>query len=234
MLSWLRRSGPEEAGDEQHLLALFTFVVLTLGVAAVGFDSYVTSKALRTNPHGYPVRLLLPIATVQPALRPPPVLMGENAALISSALAENQTAEQAGLAPLRYAPGAFDQAFGGSSTGAPLPRALPQPKLDKRGMMAVDFDLQGGAKSTKAISVRKPVAIAGADSGRLSIRIDGAAKIYANKAEVADMLEGKSDKSERVRSASGDDYVSFDQLRDMGVNIRYDPSADRIVIPPEG
>ena len=66
------------------------------------------------------------------------------------------------------------------------------------------------------------------------IRIDGAAKIYAKRSEVASLLEGKSDKSERVRTASGEDYLSFEQLRDMGVDIRYDPSADRIVIPNGG
>ena len=47
------------------------------------------------------------------------------------------------------------------------------------------------------------------------------------------MLEGKSDKSEKVRTAAGEEFVSFDQLRDLGVNIRYDPSADRIVIPAD-
>ena len=91
-----------------------------------------------------------------------------------------------------------------------------------------------GANSAKTINVRKPVAVAGTASGNLSIRIDGAAKIYAKRSEVASLLEGKSDKSERVRTASGEDFVSFEQLRDMGVDIRYDPSADRIVIPNAG
>lgn len=228
-------AGGDQGRGEGRPLAIFTYALFGLGIAIFGIDSYVTARAMQADPHGYPVRMLIPEPLKAIINRPPPVLMGENAELISSALAQIDQQQDGRTAPLRNDPGAFERAFGNAPDRAPQRVALAQlPKPGKSGMLDIDFTLKGGADSAKAINVRKPVAVAGAVSGNLSIRIDGAARIYARRSEVASLLEGKSDKSERIRTASGDDFVSFEQLRDLGVDIRYDPSADRIVIPNGG
>lgn len=231
MFAWRRKERSEGDTGEGRSLAYFTYGVLALGFAIFGIDSLITARAMQPDPFGYPVRLIIPEPIVEIARRPPPVLLGENVALVKAALAEKG---DPGLRPLRSEAGAFERAFGEApQRTARAAQFAPPPAPGRSGMLDIDFNLKGGAQSPRTITVRKPVAIAGAASGNLSLRIDGAARIYANKAEVATLLEGRSDKSERIRTASGEEFVSFDQLRDLGVNIRYDPSADRIVIPAD-
>ena len=218
-------------------LALFTYALIGLGVSGLVVDTVVRTQAMQADPDGYPVRLIIPDALQPIVKRPPPILLGENVELVSAALAnqEKDGTQSASFARLRSDPGAFEQAFGGSPAGSAARSTLkPIPKPGKSGMLKIDFDLQGGAQSSRAISVDKPVAVGSAISGKLAIRIDGAAQIFANRGQVASLIEvGEPDKAEKIRAASAEEYVSFTQLRDLGVNIRYDPSADRIVIPTD-
>jgi len=228
-------AGDDERRGEGRSLAIFMSALFALGIALFGIDTYVTARAKQADSHGYPVKMFIPEPVAVIVNRPPPVLMGENAELVSAALAQADKEKGSRFAPLRNDPGAFERAFGNTPERAPRRITLaPTPKPGKSGMLDIDFSLNGGANSAKTINVRKPVAVAGSASGNLSIRIDGAAKIYAKRTEVASLLEGKSDKSERVKTASSEEFVSFEQLRDIGVDIRYDPSSDRIVIPNGG
>ncbi len=234
VFGWLRKKDRLGGGGDRRL-AVFTVGVLGLGVAVLGADIVVTARTMQADEHGYPVRLIIPELQVEIARRPPPVLMGENAQLVSAALAERAeaTPSQSGLN--RSGPSDFDLAFG-DAFGAPSPATTaPVPQAGASGMIDVNFDLEGGAASSGAISVSKPVAIGNSGSGRLAIRIDGAAQIFADKDQIAALINDSDAKTaQKVRTAGGEDYLSFQKLRDLGVNIRYDPAADRIVIPTEG
>lgn len=241
----LSRATSRDIDDDEEVrdpagrgLAVFTFGLIGLALAGLITDTIIRTRAMQADPDGYPVRLILPEALVTIANRPPPVLLGENVELVSDALAQ---ADENGTTPpaldiLNPDPGAFERAFGSEPVRtAARPEAKPIPKPGRDGMLKIDFDLQGGAQSSRAIAVDKPVAIGGSSGGKLAIRIDGAAQIFANRGQVASLIEGQdAAKAERVRTASSDEYLSFTQLRDLGVNIRYDPSADRIVIPTDG
>lgn len=234
MIGWLK--GKDRLrGDEDKRLGIFTVGILGLGVAVLGIDILVTARTMQADEQGYPVRLIIPESLVEAVQRPPPILMGENVALVSAALADRAEAAEAGVPPPRSGPSDFDLAFGDGFGRSASRSSAPIQQPGSNRMIEVDFDLEGGAESSNAISVDKPVAIGGNNSGRLAIRIDGAAQIFADRGQVAELL-AKDDAAtaEKVRTAGGEDYLSFRQLRDLGVDIRYDPAADRIVIPTEG
>ena len=240
MLSWARRRNEDETIRDTggRGLALFTFALVGIALSGLVVDTLVRAKAMQADPAGYPVRLIIPEPFEPMVRRPPPVLLGENVELVSAALAEAE--DLRGRAPegnaLRNAPDAFEKAFGSApSRVASRVDLKPIPKPDKTGMLKIDFDLQGGAQSSRAIAVDKPVAVGGNSGGKLAIRIDGAAQIFANRGQVASLIEAQdAATANKVRTASTDEFLSFTQLRDLGVDIRYDPSADRIVIPMEG
>lgn len=234
---------PEETAESERgirRLGLLAYSFAGLCMAVFGIDSYVTAQAMYADPDAYPVRLLIPDPISQKTASS--VLSAGNASAMASETVNTSTSASDADGG-DFDRGAFDRAFGGLATQilspvtrqpAPKARSIPQPPTDKNGMLAIDFDLQGGAQSSRSIAVQKPVTVAGLASGNLSVRIDGAAKIYANRAEIASLLDGKSNKSERVRAASAEDFLSFQQIRDLGIDIRYDPSSDRIIIPVEG
>ncbi|WP_409413911.1 hypothetical protein [Altererythrobacter sp. MF3-039] len=234
VIGWLKRRDRLEGGEDKRL-GVFTVGVLGLGVTVLGIDIVVTAQTMEADENGYPVRLIIPERLAEVVRRPPPVLMGENVELVSAALAERAETGTPQNLSRRLQPGEFDRAFGITQRGVRTANLTPIPKPGKNGLINVKFDLEGGAKSSNAISVDKPVAIGGAPSGKLAIRIDGAAQIFADRGQIAELV-AKNDtaKAEKIRTASGDDYLSFNRLRDLGVDIRYDPSADRIVIPTDG
>ena len=234
MIGLLQRRDRLEGGEDKRL-GIFTVGILALAVSVLGIDIVVTARTMQGDEHGYPIRLIIPESLVEIVQRPPPVLLGENVALVSAALADRAEAEEAGL-PLRNSgPSDFDRAFAIGFTAPTRRLSAPVPQPGSNGMIDLSFDLQGGAQSPNTISVSKPVAIGGTDSGRLAIRIDGAAQIFADRWQVAAMIDDTdSATANRIRTASGDDYLSFRRLRDLGVDIRYDPAGDRIIIPNQG
>lgn len=227
------RASSEEDGGARGLAA-FSIALIGLAVAGLVVDTIVRNNAMQADPGGYPVRVVIPEPFDPLVKRPPPVLLGENVELISAVLAEAESLREDGSGPKED--DAFERAFGSSPRSSSLARseARTLPKPDRSGMLRIDFDLQGGAESPRAVSVDKPVAIGNATNGKLAIRIDGAAQIFANRGQLASLLDSSAPgKAQAIRGASTDEFMSFTQLRDLGVNIRYDPSADRIVIPVE-
>lgn len=232
---WVKDSLRSDTDGDKRL-GIFTVSLIGLGLGVLGIDMAVTSRALYSDENGYPVRLIIPEILVEEAKRPPPMLLGENAELVSAALAQRAEAREAANPSGSVGPSSFDMAFANGAFGTvPTRAAATAPQIGRAGMMEVDFDLEGGADSSSAISVNKPVAVGGASGGKLAIRIDGAAQIFADRGQVAALIDGTDAKTaEKVRTASGEDYLSFQKLRDLGVNIRYDPAADQIVIPTDG
>jgi hypothetical protein len=77
------------------------------------------------------------------------------------------------------------------------------------------------------------VRIGGAEVGKVEFRMTDARTIDVKLAGLLDLLATHYDASEFTRlrnSAAADAYVSFDKLRAMGLNVRYDPVYDEVRI----
>lgn len=94
------------------------------------------------------------------------------------------------------------------------------------GLLAVDFDLGGRPGARDAIQIRKPVSLAGAEMGQLSLRIDENSQLYADLDQVEALLPGATKSVKDVK----DGFVSFQELRRAGIPIRYDVGKDQIVL----
>jgi hypothetical protein len=108
-------------------------------------------------------------------------------------------------------------------------RSPPRNKLP--GMIALHYSLTGGAEAGDAIEVDKPVMIAGADAGRVPLRIDGNARVYAQGKRLAALIAAKSGEK-AVPEGLSDEFLSLETLRALGIGIRYDPVRDRLVLDP--
>jgi hypothetical protein len=80
---------------------------------------------------------------------------------------------------------------------------------------------------------RMTVRIGGSALGKVDFRMSDARTIDVSLGNLLDLLGGHYDAAEFARlrtSAAADAYVSFDQLRALGLNVRYDPVYDELRI----
>lgn len=99
------------------------------------------------------------------------------------------------------------------------------------GVIALSYSLAGGAESGDAIEVDKPVSIAGADAGRIALRIDGNAKVFVEGKRLAAIIAAQSGE-QAVPGGLGEDFVSLEAIRKLGIGVRYDAIHDRLVVDP--
>jgi hypothetical protein len=77
------------------------------------------------------------------------------------------------------------------------------------------------------------VRIGSADVGKVDFRMTDQRTVDVKLASLLDLLAGRYDGAEFARlrtSAAADAYVSFDKLRALGLNVRYDPVYDEVRI----
>lgn len=163
--------------------------------------------------------------------------------VMASPLETDETAEQTADAPESVEPEAdvqqtfsvqFADLIDPQATVEPGRGAQPQPSITAPAarqkparLQDVTFDLGAGPDAASTIEVRKTVRINGADVGTINVRIDESARLYARGNELAALLP-----PDTVRpAAAADQFLSFEQLRNAGVDIRYDPTQDRLVVP---
>ncbi|MCA1661212.1 MAG: hypothetical protein LC648_03195 [Novosphingobium sp.] len=108
----------------------------------------------------------------------------------------------------------------------------PGPRSKVAGVIPLAYSLAGGADADDAIAVEKPIVVAGVDSGRIPLRIDGNAKVYALGSRLAAIIAAQG--GARVPEGLAEDFVSLERLRALGIAVRYDPIRDRLVIEPPG
>jgi hypothetical protein len=80
---------------------------------------------------------------------------------------------------------------------------------------------------------RMTVRIAGSALGKVDFRMSDARTIDVSLGNLLDILAGHYDAAEFARlrtSAAADAFVSFDQLRALGLNVRYNPAYDELQI----
>ena len=71
----------------------------------------------------------------------------------------------------------------------------------------------------------------GADAGRIPLRIDGNAKVFALGSRLAAIIAAQAGEK-AVPEGLGKDYVSLEALRALGIGVRYDAIRDRLVLDP--
>jgi hypothetical protein len=110
-----------------------------------------------------------------------------------------------------------------------VPRITPRTKVPE--IIALNYSLAGGAGAGDAIEVGKSVTIRGVDAGRIALRIDGNAKVFALGSRLAAIIAAQSGQA-AVPQGLEEDFVSLEALRALGIGVRYDAIRDRLVLDP--
>lgn len=93
------------------------------------------------------------------------------------------------------------------------------------GIMPINFDIAGPADADATFQVSKTVIFNERSLGQLTVRIDEGARVYVSTAEMAGLFP------EGLRPPqSWQEFVPLRQVRDAGIDLRYDPTADRMVL----
>jgi hypothetical protein len=194
---------------------------LVLATVAAGGLFAAPRDALPGTGEGYAIRFALPAAhpskrsAAQPARRDPPL----------EVLAQPSLRDAVELPP----PVAVASA---AATVPPVPttsRSAPRGKVT--GVMALNYNLAGGPLAGDAIEVDKAVTVGHVDAGRIALRIDGNARVYALGSRLAAIIAGQSGAA-AVPDGLDADFVSLERLRALGIAVRYDAIRDRLVIDP--
>jgi hypothetical protein len=121
----------------------------------------------------------------------------------------------------------------------PIRLELPsaRPLVPGEAAPAVDFDLSGSGGSGdgggSAVELRKAVRLNGAEAGRATIRVSAASTLSISADELRAVLAraGRGDLARRIGAPGGAGrFVGFEEMRQQGIDVRYDAAADRIVI----
>ena len=118
----------------------------------------------------------------------------------------------------------------------------PQPSLAAReedaatARPAVEFDTAGLAPADipgSAVEIRKAVRIDDVDAGSATIRVNARSELSISADELRRLLldAGRGDLARLMGARTpADGFVGFDELRGLGISLRYDVSSDRITI----
>ena len=214
----VRRSDPATRRPPLALAAVLAVVAAGSVMAAPGLGLGALPGAARDS---YAVRIVLP-----PVQR-------------STLLAASPAAREAPLAEIAEAPApipgtAVEPVELAAASSLPVPTtARTAPRAKVPGVIALNYSLAGGSNAGDAIELDKPVSIAGTDAGRIPIRIDGNAKVYAQGKRLAALIAAKSGE-QAVPAGLGEDFVSLEALRALGIGVKYDAIRDRLVLDPPG
>ncbi|QGN54365.1 hypothetical protein [Novosphingobium sp. Gsoil 351] len=216
----------EAAARRAPLVLVVGGAVLAAGsvMAAPGLGLRAFSGIVRND---YPIRFALPETRPSGPLAASP---GPREAPLAEIAEVAEPVPSTAAEPLAKA---SPVALAAAST-LPVPtvaRVAPRSKVT--GVMALSYSLAGGANAGDAIEVDKAVSIDGVDVGRVPIRIDGNAKVYAQGKKLAALIAAKSGEK-AVPPGLSEDFVSLDALRAMRIGVTYDAIRDRLVLEPPG
>lgn len=97
------------------------------------------------------------------------------------------------------------------------------------GIMAVNFDIAGPRDMEATLQVSKTVIFNDRPLGQLTVRIEEGARVYVSTAEMSGLFP------EGLRPPrSWQEFVPLRQVREAGIDLRYDPTADRLVLRDSG
>lgn len=115
------------------------------------------------------------------------------------------------------------------SNASPASAARPaQPSTwslaDGQEVLALQFDLATQEDLRAGLEVRKPMRVNGAAVGEVAIAINGNSRLYISATDLRRVLPQELGR----RLVADTDFVAFDDVRESGIAIRYDPVADAL------
>ncbi|GAA0283505.1 hypothetical protein GCM10009127_26250 [Alteraurantiacibacter aestuarii] len=97
---------------------------------------------------------------------------------------------------------------------------------DDQFLLPIDFDLAGGPEADSTLRVQMEVQSGQQILGPIQVHIDSTSSIYVSRAEMMNILPTYSSAIARLDG----DFVRLSRLRDVGVDLRYDATADRLIV----
>ena len=202
-------------------------------VACTGVSLVVARGSAAQEDGGYPVRFALP-----PPGFPEPA--GEERAQISNERDDTTALANAPGGEERDAPGlpdGFASAFADAAVVPEVPAQVADPPpAAKGGLAAVQFNLADpyapASKDGTAgpIELTKGVRVNGAEAGNATIRVTDGATIAIARDALDKLLAGAGRGDLAQTLANGGPFVSFDRIRQAGLNVSYDAASDRILL----
>jgi hypothetical protein len=113
-----------------------------------------------------------------------------------------------------------------------VPARSPQARQPE-GLLEVSFNLaEAGAMDRSSLDVRKGVRFNGADAGQATIRVGAGSALYIASEDLRTLLSAakRVDLVESLAAGAQQPFVGFDEVRQKGLNLRYDAVSDRILI----
>lgn len=201
-------------------------VLAVAGVAAVSMGDLIIAwyniyGRGSSAPGEYPIRIVLPqMASTEGEDRPPPAPEPAAVAIedtgMEAAVAAGEPVDLGQQLPT-------DTLFGEAGATA---------KLSPDGLLAIQFDLADPDKSTgggSAIEIRKGIRLNGADAGDARIHVDANSRLSIAREELGRLL-ARSGRQELMWQLGSAGFVSFDEMRRQGIEVRYDPVSDRVLV----
>jgi hypothetical protein len=202
------------------VLAAAAVAAVSLGDVMAGWYSYAGRGPSATGE--YPLRIVLRQA--RPA-------GGANAVAVPATGAESEEAAGEPAAPDGEPSPAAADAGPGART-AETPSSAPRPATD--GLLAIQFDLADpgafAAGGGSPIEIRKAVRLNGADAGEARIHVGASSRLSIAREELGRLLARSGQQALIERLGTGERLVSFDEMRRQGIDVRYDPVSDRLLV----
>ncbi|MBX7495013.1 hypothetical protein K3172_03975 [Qipengyuania sp. 6B39] len=111
---------------------------------------------------------------------------------------------------------------GGPPAGAPRPSLATTRDAPDAGTIA--------ALATEPVIVRKVVRVNNREAGSMPIHIDARSRLLVDPADLGAVLARAGVQRGTARPAAGQAMLSFSELRAGGLDLRYDPESDSVVI----
>ncbi len=197
-------------------LLIFSAALLVAGLQAVFWPQYqaVGSELVAASPAQYPIRLEIPAPTQVDVLP-----SGDDSS--SDPVSENA------LALIEPADDSSPVTLG--TVNGPV---STRPEIDV--LLPVEYDLSRGGDSEGTIEVEKTLMFNGKKVSPLPVKIVGGATILVSRSDLLGRLEAEGIELKGAEMLPNVEHVSFRQLRNAGLEVRYDPVADAIILKPEG
>lgn len=96
----------------------------------------------------------------------------------------------------------------------------------QHGIMLSNFDLGNAQRADEPIEISKAIFLNGQELGIASFSVDQGSRLRVSARDLARLLPAEL--HDRIKP--GKPQIGFDELRDAGLDIRYDPLADTIQI----
>jgi hypothetical protein len=100
------------------------------------------------------------------------------------------------------------------------------------GLLDVTFDLsRPDILDRSSLDVRKVVRFNGADAGQATIRVGHGSALFIAREDLRSLLSGagRVDLADKLATGAERPFVAFDEVRQAGLNLRYDAASDRIL-----